>query len=137
MGSSIAANQLVWHHDLTGQVLDPASLNLFWFELTEGAYGQIHRVKAIVEIVDGSAWQLSFNQGEDPMETELPVERWLSGRPDRPSQIEVVAGVDFDPIGVTAACRVAGSPMRYYSIIKPSCGSSHENRGYFLYSWQL
>jgi hypothetical protein len=108
MENPIAANQLVWHHDLTGQVLDPASLNLFWFELTEGAYGQIHRAVAIVEVVDGSAWELSFNQGETPTETELPVERWLSGRPSRPSQIEVVAGVDFDPIGVTTALRDCG-----------------------------
>jgi hypothetical protein len=109
MTSPIAVNQqLVWHHDLTGQVLDPASLNLFWFELTEGAYGEIYRAKAILEIVDGSAWELCFNQGEAPTETELPVERWVRGRPERPSRIEVEAGVDFDPIGVTMALRDCG-----------------------------
>jgi hypothetical protein len=108
MKSPIAANQLVWHHDLTGQVLDPASLNLLWYELTQGAYGQIRSADAIVEIIDGSAWRLRFDQGEEPVETELPVELWLTGRPVRPSQIEVVADVDFDPIGVTTALRDCG-----------------------------
>jgi hypothetical protein len=106
--SPIVANQLTWQYDLTGQVLDSTSLNVFWFELTAGAYGLIQRATAIVEVVDGSAWQLDFSHGEAPVETELPVERWLNGRPQRPSQIEVVAAVDFDPIGVTSALQACG-----------------------------
>jgi hypothetical protein len=108
VASSIMANQLAWQYDLTGQVLDSSSLNVFWFELTAGAYGQIQRANAIVEIVDGSAWHLGFEPGHDPVETELPVERWLNGRPQRPSQIEVVAAADFDPIGVTSALQACG-----------------------------
>jgi hypothetical protein len=30
-------------------VFDPASLNVFWFELTAGAYGQIDAVQATVK----------------------------------------------------------------------------------------
>jgi hypothetical protein len=83
--------QLVrWQQDLTGQVFDPASFNVFWSELRQGAYGKIHQVQGIVELLDGSAWQLSFSVGNLPVETELPVERWLTGRPTRPSHLEVL-----------------------------------------------
>jgi hypothetical protein len=104
---AIATEQMVWRQDLTGQVLDSASLNLFWSELTAGAYGTILRVDAIVEIVDGSAWWLTFEAGNTPVETELPVERWLSGRPTRPSQIEVV-GDALDPVGMAASLQGCG-----------------------------
>jgi hypothetical protein len=100
-------NPMTWQQDLTGQVLDAASLNLFWFELTTGAYGQIERVGAIVEVVDGSAWHLGFEQSHDPVETELPVERWLTGRPTRPSSIEVV-GADLDVIGIATTLKQCG-----------------------------
>ncbi len=102
-----ATHPITWQQDLTGQVLDPASLNLFWSELTAGAYGVIQRVEAIVEIVDGSAWRLTFELGTDPLETELPVERWITGRPTRPSQIEVV-GAALDPIGMAASLQACG-----------------------------
>jgi hypothetical protein len=105
--NTIATNQMVWQQDLTGQVLDPASLNMFWFELTAGAYGQIHHVGAIVEIVDGSAWHLTFEQGGEPVEAELPVERWLTGRPTRPSGIEVV-GENLDTVSITTTLRDCG-----------------------------
>ncbi|MEB3294612.1 MAG: hypothetical protein VKJ24_15760 [Synechococcales bacterium] len=82
---------MTWQQDLTGQVFDPASLTTFWAELTQGAYGTVERVEAIVEMMDGTAWQLHFEQGGTPMETELPLPRWLSGRPQRPSQINVIA----------------------------------------------
>jgi hypothetical protein len=105
--NAIATEQMVWRQDLTGQVLDSASLNLFWSELTAGAYGAIDRVDAIVEIVDGSAWWLTFEAGNTPVETELPVERWLNGRPTRPSQIEVV-GEGLDALGMMTALRDCG-----------------------------
>jgi hypothetical protein len=105
--NTIATQQMVWRQDLTGQVLDSASLNLFWSELTAGAYGVILRVDAIVEIVDGSAWWLTFEPGTDPLETELPVDRWLDGRPTRPSQIEVV-GEELDALGMATALQGCG-----------------------------
>jgi hypothetical protein len=105
--NATATSSMVWRQDLTGQVLDSASLNLFWSELTAGAYGVIQRVDAIVEIVDGSAWWLTFEPGNDPVETELPVDRWISGRPTRPSQIEVV-GEGLDPVGMATSLRSSG-----------------------------
>jgi hypothetical protein len=107
--TAIAVSPMVWKQDLTGQVLDPASLNLFWSELTAGGYGVVQRVDAIVEIVDGSAWWLTFELGSDPVETELPVERWITGRPTRPSQIEVVGEV-LDSIGMAASLQACGLP---------------------------
>jgi hypothetical protein len=101
VASDSALERLTWQQDLTGQVFDPASLNVFWLELTAGAYGSVDAVSAIVEIVDGSAWELAFAVGEEPTETELPGERWLSGRPTRPSQIQVT-GQDLDVVGIMA-----------------------------------
>ena len=44
---------------LTGEVLDPASLNVFWDELIQGAYGEVARTKGIFEIVDGRSFYFS------------------------------------------------------------------------------
>ncbi|MFM2432156.1 MAG: hypothetical protein RLZZ511_3370 [Cyanobacteriota bacterium] len=90
---------MTWRQDLTGQVFDPASLNVFWFELTAGAYGAIQEVAAVVEIVDGSAWALEFIAGSEPIERELSEPRWLNGRPTRPSQIQVT-GQDLDTVSL-------------------------------------
>jgi hypothetical protein len=109
-------NPTTWQQDLTGRVLDPASLNLFWFELTAGAYGPVQHVGAVVEIVDGSAWRLGFESGHDPVETELPVERWITGRPLRPSHIEVV-GIDLDIAGIAVAlqqCELSDPTLANY-----------------------
>ncbi|NJR62287.1 MAG: hypothetical protein HC769_27775 [Cyanobacteria bacterium CRU_2_1] len=38
----------LWRSVLSGQVLDPASLNTFWYELTHGAYGTVQRAKGIL-----------------------------------------------------------------------------------------
>lgn len=38
---------------LTGEVLDFSSLTTFWTELTQGAYGEVLRVKSIFDIIDG------------------------------------------------------------------------------------
>ncbi|ANV83172.1 hypothetical protein AWQ21_01465 [Picosynechococcus sp. PCC 7003] len=81
----------VWRSPLRGQVFDPASLNIFWDELTTGAYGQIQRAKGIVEIVDGRAFYLDYVAGmADSLYRELPCEPWLEGRPERFSGLEVI-----------------------------------------------
>lgn len=43
----------IWRSVLTGQILDFPSLNTFWYELINGAYGKIGRIKGIFDIVDG------------------------------------------------------------------------------------
>ena len=39
--------------NLSETVWDPPSLNTFWFELVNGAYGDIYRAKALMNIIDG------------------------------------------------------------------------------------
>ncbi|MEB3224413.1 MAG: GTP-binding protein [Synechococcus sp.] len=86
----------VWRSPLRGQVFDPASLNIFWDELTAGAYGNIQRAKGIVEIVDGRAFYLDYVVGmADSLHRELPGETWLTGRPERFSGLEVI-GTQLD-----------------------------------------
>lgn len=76
---------------MTGQVFDPASLNVFWFELAEGAYGKLYRAKGIFDLADGRAFAFDFASGlADSTYTELDLPHWLNGRPDRFSGIEVV-----------------------------------------------
>ena len=95
-GNSIAnpdASKLpeLWRTSLTGQVFDPPSLDDIWIELTEEAYGHVHRVKGIFELPDGRAFHIDFVKGLPGIEyTELNLPRWLDGRPERFSGIEVV-----------------------------------------------
>lgn len=95
-GNSIAnpdASKLpeLWRTSLTGQVFDPPSLDDILIELTEEAYGHVHRVKGIFELPDGRAFHIDFVKGLPGIEyTELNLPRWLDGRPERFSGIEVV-----------------------------------------------
>ena len=76
---------------LTGEVLDPASLNVFWDELIQGAYGSVARAKGIFEIVDGRSFYFSFGVGyPDVTYFELPLPSVLTDRPTRFSGLEVV-----------------------------------------------
>jgi hypothetical protein len=77
--------------DLTGEILDPASLNVFWDELIQGAYGDVARAKGIFEVVDGRSFYFSFGVGyPDCTYFELPLPPILTGRPTRFSGLEVV-----------------------------------------------
>ncbi|MGP1385892.1 MAG: hypothetical protein ACTS2F_20200 [Thainema sp.] len=81
----------IWRTSLTGQVFDPPSLDELFIELTGGAYGHVHRVKGVFELPDGRAFYVDFVEGLPGIEyTELSLPRWLEGRPQRPSGIEVV-----------------------------------------------
>jgi hypothetical protein len=93
----------IWCTSLTGQVFDPPSLDDLLIELTGGAYGQVCRMKGIFELPDGRAFYVDFVDGLPGREyTELAIPRWLSGRPDRFSGIEVVGyGLDREVITQT------------------------------------
>jgi len=81
----------LWHAPLQGQVFDPPSLEAILTELTEGAYGKVHRLKGIFEMPDGQALYIDFVAGLEGIEyTELNIPRWLEGRPNRYSGIEVM-----------------------------------------------
>ncbi|MEA5462379.1 GTP-binding protein [Leptothoe sp. PORK10 BA2] len=81
----------IWRSPLTGQVFDPRSLDEVLIELTGGAYGQIMRLKGIFELPDGQAFYVDFVKGLPGLEyTALKLPRWLQGRPDRFSGLEIV-----------------------------------------------
>ncbi|MEM9266842.1 MAG: GTP-binding protein [Cyanobacteria bacterium P01_F01_bin.13] len=81
----------IWKSPLTGQVFDPPSLDGVLIELTGGAYGQVMRLKGIFEMPDGQAFYVDFVEGLPGIEyTELKLPRWLQGRPDRFSGLEIV-----------------------------------------------
>lgn len=75
----------------TGEVIDPVSLDVFWYEeLTQGAYGEIERAKAIFDLANGSCFYFDFVQGRgetDFLELNLPP--WIEGRPKRFSGLEI------------------------------------------------
>jgi len=93
----------LWRAPLSGQVFDPPSLDTFWQELNQGAYGEVHRAKGIFELVDGQAFHLDFvNSLPGSTYTELNLPRWVQGRPNRFSGIEVVGhGLDEGAIAAT------------------------------------
>jgi hypothetical protein len=91
-----------WSRTLTGGVWDPASLNSFWFELVNGAYGDVYRAKAVMNLPDGRAffcnWMVSQSGSQLlPLHSVAPPQ----GRPDRLSRL-VVQGRNLDPAGIEA-----------------------------------
>ncbi|MDJ0540513.1 MAG: hypothetical protein PX481_17900, partial [Microcystis sp. M53603_WE2] len=67
---------------LTGEVLDFSSLTTFWTELTQGAYGEVLRVKSIFDIIDGQCIYGEFRDEwpeKDFQSLNLPLN--LDGRP--------------------------------------------------------
>ncbi|HBE18200.1 MAG TPA: GTPase, G3E family protein [Cyanobacteria bacterium UBA11149] len=93
----------LWRCAITGQILDPASLNTFWYELTNGAYGNVQRAKGIFDLADGSAFYFDFVAGiPDSKYLEFNLPRWLNDRPNHFSGIEVLGEkLDESAIGQT------------------------------------
>lgn len=81
----------LWQVELTGQVFDPPSLDELLLELTQGAYGQVQRLKGILELPDGQAFAVDFCVGLEEIEyTNLNIPPWLEGRPQRWSGLELI-----------------------------------------------
>ena len=111
------ASPNIWLTSLKGQVFDPPSLNEALMEMTKGAYGDIQRVKGIFELPDGRAFYVDFVKGmSDIGYSELKLPRWMKGRPDRPSGIEVVGWkLQSDAIAQTLRdSYLADDLLRYY-----------------------
>ena len=91
-----------WSMPLEGCVWDPNSLSSFWFELVNGAYGDVYRAKALMNLPDGRAffcnWMVS--QGSSQF---LPLESVAApdGRPKRCSRLSV-QGKALDGSGIQA-----------------------------------
>ena len=89
-----------WHQNLQGCVWDPDSLSSFWFELVNGAYGDVYRAKALMNLPDGRSffcnWMVSQKGSQFlPLETiAVP-----QGRPNRCSEL-VVQGRALNPAGI-------------------------------------
>ncbi len=87
---TITAESL-WRAASNGQVIDENSLEEFWYEITHGAYGIVTRAKGIFDVNDGRSLYCDFVAGvpqTDFLELNLP--RYLEGRPQRFSGLEVV-----------------------------------------------
>jgi hypothetical protein len=87
-----------WSLDLATEVWDPASLNSFWFELVNGAYGDVYRAKALVNLPDGRGflfnWMVSCSGTQFlPLRSVAPPH----GRPMRLSRL-VVQGKGLDTV---------------------------------------
>lgn len=97
-------NTDVWQAPLSAQVFDPASLHLFWQELVQGAYGHMIRAKAIFELADGQAIYVDHLPRQATTYLDLALPKWLNGRPQRFSGIEMV-GQQLDQAAIAATLR--------------------------------
>jgi hypothetical protein len=89
-----------WNLALHGCVWDPNSLSSFWFELVNGAYGDVYRAKALMNLPDGRSffcnWMVSQGSSQFfPLEVVEP----LTSRPNRISHL-VVQGKALDHAGI-------------------------------------
>jgi len=91
-----------WSLDLTRSVWDPPSLNSFWFELVNGAYGEVYRAKALMNLPDGRSFFFNWIVSQEGTQF-LPLERVAppEGRSQRLSRL-VVQGKHLDAAGIEA-----------------------------------
>jgi Cobalamin synthesis protein cobW C-terminal domain len=93
----LTQNQL-WRAPISGQVIDEESLREFWYEITNGAYGNITRCKGVFDVADGRSLYADFVAGvPSPEFIELNLPRNLEGRPERFSGMEVL-GENLDAV---------------------------------------
>lgn len=79
-----------WDQNLQGCVWDPNSLSSFWFELVNGAYGDVYRAKGLMNLPDGRSffcnWMVSQEGSQFlPLDSVEPPK----GRPERTSHLVV------------------------------------------------
>ncbi|MEA5575889.1 GTP-binding protein [Anabaena sp. UHCC 0451] len=107
----------IWRVCTTGQVIDENSLEEFWYEITHGAYGDVIRAKGIFDVNDGRSLYCDFVAGVPQVEfLELDLPRYLEGRPQRFSGLEVV-GKNLDEPALKAtlsACCLSDSLISQY-----------------------
>jgi len=98
---TLAFNRLeAWSLNLHNSVWDPNSLSSFWFELVNGAYGDVYRAKALMNLPDGRAFFCNWMVSQQGSQF-LPLERVEPphGRPKRSSEL-VVQGKALNGIGI-------------------------------------
>ena len=79
-----------WHLSLQGEVWDPNSLSSFWFELVNGAYGDVYRAKALTNLPDGRCFFCNWMVSQQGSQF-LPLQSLAqpTGRPKRTSHLVV------------------------------------------------
>jgi Cobalamin synthesis protein cobW C-terminal domain len=85
------SNLQIHRAGLTEEVLDFASLETFWQELTQGAYGEILRAKGIFNLLDGQCIYGEFlHNAYNPDFYPLNIPLSLEGRPTHFSGLEII-----------------------------------------------
>ena len=86
--------------NLSETVWDPPSLNTFWFELVNGAYGDIYRAKALMNIIDGRFMLFNWIVSQQGSQF-LQLNNFAppKGRPQRISQL-IIQGINLDFLGI-------------------------------------
>ena len=81
---------------LNSSVWDPPSLNTFWFELVNGAYGDVYRAKALMNLPDGRSMFFNWIVSQESSQF-LPLQEISApnGRPASLSEL-VVQGKHLD-----------------------------------------
>ena len=89
-----------WHLGLQGCVWDPNSLSSFWFELVNGAYGDVYRAKALMNMPDGRSFFCNWMVSQSGSQF-LPLQAVATptGRPNRLSHL-VIQGKGLIPTGI-------------------------------------
>lgn len=74
----------------TGQVIDDSSLAEAWYEITQGAYGEVVRAKGIFDIADGKSVYADFVAGVESQDfQELNVVSHYLSKSSRCSGVEI------------------------------------------------
>ena len=91
-----------WNLNLHGCVWDPNSLSSFWFELVNGAYGDVYRAKALLNVPEGGSYFCNWmvtQQGSQFL--PLQILESTSGQPTRISHL-VMQGKSLNPVAMKA-----------------------------------
>jgi len=114
---TVVASPQLWRSPLQGTVIDPDSLKVFWYELTQGAHGKVTRAKGIFDIADGQSIYGDFVTGLPERDfAPLNLTRWLEGRPQRFSGLEVW-GQNLDEAAIAQTlkdCCLSSAEIQYY-----------------------
>ena len=103
--------------NLDETVWDPPSLNTFWFELVNGAYGDVYRAKALMNIIDGRFmlfnWIVSRNGSQFLQLNNFAPPK---GRPQRISQL-IIQGINLDFVSIQSTvnlCLVNDAVLQFH-----------------------
>ena len=103
--------------NLSETVWDPPSLNTFWFELVNGAYGDIYRAKALMNIIDGRFMLFNWIVSQQGSQF-LQLNNFAppKGRPQRISQL-IIQGINLDFVGIQSTvnlCLVNDAVLQFH-----------------------